>query len=123
MLKRLCGALCALPLLGVLAPAGAEEKGFLGLSLEVELEGTLASPLLREAKVVKVLSASPAANAGIQRGDRIVEVEGRAVAGANAYELQKLMQREVGEPLRMRLARGGAEPFDVTLIPAVARPQ
>ena len=123
MLKRLCRALCALLLLGVLAPAGAGEKGFLGLSLEVELEGTLASPLLREAKVVKVLSASPAANAGIQRGDRIVEVEGRAVAGANAYELQKLMQREVGEPLRMRLARGSAEPFDVTLIPGVARPQ
>jgi C-terminal processing protease CtpA/Prc len=123
MLRRLCGALCALLLLGVLAPAGAGEKGFLGLSLEVELEGTLASPLLREAKVVKVLSASPAANAGIQRGDRIVEVEGRAVAGANAYELQKLMQREVGEPLRMRLARGSAEPFDVTLIPGVARPQ
>jgi hypothetical protein len=59
MLKRLCRALCALLLLGVIAPAG----------------------------------------------------------------LQKLMQREVGEPLRMRLARGGAEPFDVTLIPAVARPQ
>jgi C-terminal processing protease CtpA/Prc len=110
-------------LLGATAGVQAGEKGFFGLSLAVELDGTPAAPTLREVKVVKVLTASPAANAGIQRGDLIVEVEGQPVKGGNAYEFEKRMKREVGEPLRLRLQRGGAEPYAVTLVAVVGRPE
>jgi C-terminal processing protease CtpA/Prc len=115
--------LLATLLLALAGTVYAGEKGFFGLSLAVELDGTPASPTLREVKVVKVLIASPAANAGIQRGDLIVEVEGRTVAGSNAYELEKLMKRDVGEPLRLRLQRGSAEPYSVTLVAIVGRPE
>jgi len=113
----------ALVLLSTACGALAGERGFFGLSLAVELDGPATSPILRELKVVKVLTASPAANAGIQRGDLIVEVEGRPVAGAKAFDLQPLMQREVGQPLRLRVQRGTAEPFLVTLTAVAGRPE
>jgi C-terminal processing protease CtpA/Prc len=120
---RLRRMIAALLLLGApLAWVVAAEKGFFGLSLEVALDGAV-YPTLREVKVVKVLTASPAANAGLQRGDLIVEVEGHPVAGAKASELQALIQREVGQPLRLRVQRGNMEPFTVTLIAVVARPE
>jgi len=123
MLRLPVVVFAALLLLGTACGALAGERGFFGLSLAVELDGPATSPILRELKVVKVLTASPAANAGIQRGDLIVEVEGRPVAGAKAFDLQPLMQREVGQPLRLRVQRGTAEPFSVTLIAVVGRPE
>jgi C-terminal processing protease CtpA/Prc len=116
-------ALALVLLLAVALGAIAGGRGFFGFSLAVELDGSATNPLLRKVKVVKVLTASPAANAGIQRGDVIVEVEGRAVAGGKALELQSLMRREVGPPLRLRVQRGSAEPFSVTLVADVARPE
>jgi S1-C subfamily serine protease len=110
-------------LLVLVATAGAAERGFFGLSLAIELDGSAVNPTLREVKVVKVLTASPAANGGIQRGDLIIEVEGHPVMGARALELQGLMQRQVGQALRLRIQRGSAEPFPVTLIAVVGRPE
>jgi len=123
MLRLPVVALVVLLLAGTALGALAGERGFFGLSLAVELDGASTSPSLRELKVVKVLTASPAASAGIQRGDLIVEVEGHPVAGAKALDLQALMQREVGQPLRLRVQRGTAEPFSVTLIAVVGRPE
>jgi len=110
-------------LAGCASAAIAGERGFFGLSLAVELDGSTTSPTLREVKVVKVLTASPAAEAGIQRGDLIVEVEGRQVTGASALELQALMQRDVGQPLRLTIQRGKAAPIGVTMTAVVARPE
>jgi hypothetical protein len=45
------------------------------------------------------------------------------VAGANAFELPGLMQREIGEPSRLLIQRGSGEPFAVTLIAVVGRPE
>jgi C-terminal processing protease CtpA/Prc len=123
LILRLLFVAIALLLLAISPAARASEKGFFGLSLSLELDGSETKPTLREVKIVKVLNASPAANAGLQRGDLIVAVEGRNVAGANALELQGLMQREIGQPLRLLIQRGSAEPFVVTLIAVVARPE
>ena len=126
MTVRLLSIVMVLLLLAAPLCASTAEKGFFGLSLSIELDGSAngsANPTLREVKIVKVLTASPAANAGLQRGDLIVEVEGRKVVGANAQELQGLMQREIGQPLRLLIQRGGAEPFPVTLIAVVGRPE
>jgi C-terminal processing protease CtpA/Prc len=122
MLMHLRTVAIGLLLLAGFAGALAGERGFFGLSLAVELEVSTANPTLREVKVVKVLTASPAAEAGIQRGDLIVEVEGRPIAGASAVEMQA-MQRDVGQPLRLSVQRGKAAPFPVTLIAVVARPE
>ena len=50
---------------------------------------------------------SPAAQAGIQKGDRIVAVDGRAV---NAWEdLSGAIKQSAGEPLALRVQRSGQE--------------
>ncbi|MBS3967575.1 MAG: PDZ domain-containing protein [Truepera sp.] len=65
--------------------------------------------------VLEVLPDSPAAGAGLRRGDRILALEGRYLFGpdrvAKLYEAQGR-----GEPTRMRLERVG-ERFSVTLKP------
>jgi putative serine protease PepD len=123
LILRLLSIVIAFVLLAAPPGASTAEKGFFGLSLSVELDGSQTNPTLREVKIVKVLTASPAANAGLQRGDLIVAVEGRKVVGANAQELQGLMQRDIGQPLRLLIQRGNAEPFPVTLIAVVGRPE
>ena len=123
MLRRTFTAVCAALCVAGAGTVRADEKGFFGLSLAVELDGTPQAPTLREAKVVKVLTGSPAAGAGIQRGDVIVEVEGRAIVGGNAYEFDRLMKKNVGEPLRLRLQRGSAAPYAVTLVAVIGRPE
>jgi len=111
-------ALAALPF-----PAPAAGAGFFGLSLAVELDGAQTNPTLRAVRIVKVLTASPAANAGLRRGDAILAIEDRLLLGVEAVELGTLLRREVGQPLRLRIQRGNAEPFSVTLIAEVARPE
>ena len=111
-------AVAALP-----ATALAAGAGFVGLSLAVELDGAQTNPTLRAVRIAKVLTASPAANAGLQRGDAILAIDDRLLLGVEAAELGTLMHREVGQPLRLRIKRGDTEPFSVTLIAAVARPE
>jgi S1-C subfamily serine protease len=57
-------------------------------------------------EVVEVMSGSPAEQAGVQKGDLILDVNGSAVADSG--DLQRLMGGEViGKPLRLRVLRGG----------------
>ena len=50
---------------------------------------------------------SPAAQAGIAKGDRIVEVDGRGIK--NWEELSKLIKESQGKPLNLRIQRDGRE--------------
>jgi regulator of sigma E protease len=50
---------------------------------------------------------SPAAQAGIQKGDRIVAVDGQAVTGWD--DLSSAIKQSSGKPLGLRIQRGGQE--------------
>ncbi|MDM9385605.1 HhoA/HhoB/HtrA family serine endopeptidase [Chlorogloeopsis sp. ULAP01] len=55
--------------------------------------------------VVRVLPNSPAANAGIRRGDVIVQVEGQSITSAD--QLQNIVEdSRVGQVLQVRIQRG-----------------
>lgn len=110
-------------LFALTAPLGyaAPERGYFGLSVSIDAEG-LFSPVLRSVAVKEVRPLSPAAQAGIVAGDQVIEVEGRAVAGAKAKELEPVMAKAVGESLRLKLKRPNGEAYDVTLI-AAAKPK
>ena len=70
--------------------------------------------------MAKVAPASPAAAADVASGDAIVAVQGIVVDGAKADDL-KATAVPIGNPLRLSVKRGNAEPHEVTLV-AVAKP-
>jgi predicted metalloprotease with PDZ domain len=121
--RKFCaGIFVSLSLALGLAPVAAEEeRGFLGFSVQVDGEGFFLNPTLRSATIASVSASSPAARAGIAPKDRIVEVEGHAVAGAKGNDLEPLLKKAPGQSLRLKLKRANGEEYEVTLV-AVARP-
>lgn len=66
-------------------------------------------------EVTDVVDASPAASAGLVRGDIILEALGVPIEGVG--DLQRLMAAEqIGRPIAIRILRGG-EQVDVTVTP------
>ncbi|VXD24741.1 putative serine protease HhoA [Planktothrix serta PCC 8927] len=55
--------------------------------------------------VVQIIPNSPAANAGLRRGDVITEIDGQAIISAE--QLQRLVEKsKIGQPLKVTLHRG-----------------
>jgi serine protease Do len=69
-----------------------------------------------DAVIDRVRLNSPAAKAGLQKDDRIVSVEGRAV-GSVAQLRQVLGRKYAGDALRLEIARGDMKlPIELTLV-------
>ncbi len=99
----------------------AEEKGWFGLAFNVETEGFSFNPTIQSVKIEKVVTASPAAQAGLAAGDVVVSLQGVAIAGAKADDLKAAMKKSVGETLRMKVKHGAAEPTEIQMV-AIAKP-
>lgn len=69
---------------------------------------------LPAAVVGDVLAGGPAANAGIEPGDRVVAIQGEPVRYWE--ELEQAVQESVGKELRLRLRRGDKE-FEKYIVP------
>jgi regulator of sigma E protease len=65
-------------------------------------------------EIGEVMADSPAMQAGLQKGDRIIAVDGQPVG--QWQELVHIIHRHANVPLRLRVQRGGQE-FDVTVTP------
>ena len=103
-----------------LASAGRVERGWLGVSIQ-EMTPALAQGLGLEggkgALVAQVTEGSPAARAGLQQGDLIVELEGRAVT--RTEDLPRLVaDLPVGRQVPIKLLREGKT---LTLTATIAR--
>jgi C-terminal processing protease CtpA/Prc len=101
-----------------IASAVAAEKGYIGLSVSIDADGIF-HPTLKSAVVHDVAPGSPAAAAGLAKGDQLVEVEGRTVAGAKAEDLKPYLSRNAGEALRLKVRKPSGEVVDVTIVAAV----
>jgi C-terminal processing protease CtpA/Prc len=121
VLRHLCAAmlLAAMAAMGPNAGYAADEKGWFGLAMAIDVEGNPLNPKLRSIKVDKIIPASPAASAGIAQGDEILEVEGIRVAGASADAVKTAVQKKVGETLHLKVQRGTEPPRTVSLIAAL----
>jgi S1-C subfamily serine protease len=62
-------------------------------------------PEINGVLVVQVMPSSPAADAGLRRGDVIVEIDGKAVTTAEQLQVAVENSR-IGQPLRFRVQRG-----------------
>lgn len=116
-----CAIWLSLGLVGAQASAQSA-KGWFGFLIAIESEGWALNPAVRSATVREVVAGSPAAAHPIAAGDQIVEIDGQAVTGRKARELQPLVEKAVGEQLDLKLKRPNGEIFSVKLV-AVARPE
>ena len=82
---------------------------FGGLGIEVTMENGVV-------KVVSPIDETPAARAGVQSGDLIVEIDGQQVMGMSLNEAVDKMRGRVGTSINLTIVRSGApEPVRVTL--------
>jgi serine protease DegQ len=84
------------PLMGLKAAAPPETRGFLGIEL-ADKDGAVL--------IQKVLAKGPAAEGGLQAGDRIQEINGKEVKAA--ADIRRLTARVLaGQPVRFTVQRG-----------------
>ena len=103
------------------AQAQSDPKpGGFGLAVEVDVDGVF-SPTLRSVTVKSVSAGRPAAMAGIAAGDQIVEIDGKAIAGSKAKEMEKSMKKNVGETMNVKIKKPDGQILAMTLV-ASAKP-
>lgn len=66
--------------------------------------------------VEDVIPDSPAAGAGVRRGDRLLEVNGVFVSSLKFEDIKRALRAEPGTQVRLRLQTDGQAPREVTLI-------
>jgi M6 family metalloprotease-like protein len=90
------------------------QAGFLGVSVDFDNEGRLV--------VVSVAGDSPAAQAGIEPGDALVEIDGHEVR--QAVELRELLlSKSAGDEIKLAVARGDETREFATKLGATSRPK
>ncbi len=86
-----------------------QTKGsFGGLGIEVTMEDGWV-------KVVSPIDGTPAARAGLQPGDLITKLDGKAVMGMSLQEAVKKMRGPVGSDITLTIRRNDEAPFKVTI--------
>ncbi len=81
---------------------------FGGLGIEVGMEDGVV-------RVVAPIDDTPAARAGIQAGDYIIRLDGKAVQGMSLADAIGMMRGKPGTKIVITLLRKGEEPRDITL--------
>ncbi len=81
---------------------------FGGIGIELTLEGKVP-------EVIAPIDGTPAANAGIEPGDRIVKIDGQPTTGMDVERVVKLLRGSPGSRVTLQIARTQRAPFDVTL--------
>src|SRR4029453_17845016 len=89
---------------------------FGGLGIEVTMENGLV-------KVVSPIDDTPAARAGIQPGDFIIELDGQPVVGLTLNQAVDKMRGPVNSKIQLTLQRGDQAPFKVKLARALIKTQ
>jgi carboxyl-terminal processing protease len=87
---------------------------FGGIGVELTLEGKVP-------EVISPIDGTPAANAGIEPGDRIVKIDGQPTTGMDVEEIVKRLRGAAGSRVILTIARNDRGPFDVPLTRDVIR--
>jgi carboxyl-terminal processing protease len=77
----------------------------------VQLSGDSARPT-----VGAVIANTPAAEAGLRRGDQILAVDGKTTAGETVAQTVARVRGPEGEPVTLTIGRSGVADFDVTIV-------
>lgn len=91
-----------------LASQTAGQLSGVGVRLESDETGT-------RVRVVEVLKESPALEAGLQTGDRILQIDGRSTKGMSPENAAKLLRGEVGSYVKIKIQRLSDQTQELTL--------
>ena len=105
-------------LLSLTSAVWAGERGYFGFNPEIDAEGMFWNPTLRSVTIAKVSPKSPADAAGMKQGDAVLEVGGKTIAGAKGKEIQALMEKDIGESIRVKLKHANGEVVEITMVAA-----
>jgi len=89
-----CVVLCALL---VSASVLAADKGKMGFSLDIAVEGGFFNPTLESVKVKSLVAGGAAEKAGLVVGDQILKIAECAIPGCPADDAKDLMKKNKGE--------------------------
>ncbi|HEY1301029.1 MAG TPA: S41 family peptidase, partial [Stellaceae bacterium] len=67
-------------------------------------------------EVIAPIEGTPAANAGIEPGDRIVRIDGQPTTGMDVEAIVKRLRGEAGTRVTLTIARTDRAPFDIGLV-------
>src|SRR5437899_7508600 len=87
---------------------------FGGIGIELTLED-------RVPAVIAPIDGTPAADAGIEPGDRIIKIDAQPTSGMDVEEIVKRLRGIPGTKVILTISRGEGAPFDLTLSRAVIR--
>jgi carboxyl-terminal processing protease len=87
---------------------------FGGIGVELTLEGKVP-------EVISPIDGTPAADSGIEPGDRIVRIDAQPTTGMDVEEIVKRLRGRAGTRVVLTIARTDRTPFDVTLTRNVIR--
>jgi C-terminal processing protease CtpA/Prc len=124
LLRGAWAAICAALWLLALPAAAVDidpNRGRLGFTVYVEVDGSYAKPILKSVRVQEIEPGSPAEASGLKVEDRILQVQGKPLVGANARDVAAMVQVPPGERLRLVVRSTDGEERDVTIVagPAV----
>ena len=87
---------------------------FGGIGVELTLEGKVP-------EVISPIDGTPAAEAGIEPGDRIVKIDTQATTGMDVEEIVKRLRGVPGSRVALTISRNDRSPFEVVLTRNVIR--
>ena len=82
-----------------------------GIGLQLSLD-----EVTQEIVTLDTIPNSPALRAGLQSGDRILEIDGQSTRGMDVERAASLIRGEVGTSVILKVERNGEAPFEVTLV-------
>jgi carboxyl-terminal processing protease len=74
-----------------------------------------AHPRTKQLVVAEAIENSPASKAGIKSGDTIIAIDGKSTKNMTLDGAISLIRGEIGKSITLKIARGGANPFDIPL--------
>ncbi len=93
-----------------------ENPGGIGVHLDIKGSGPMDAMTVKSLTVEKVAKHSPAARAGLQIGDQIIEIDGQTVEGSNGDAMGHAMHKSVGSKVTIVVRQAGGSLRKITMV-------
>lgn len=94
----------------------AADKGKIGLSLDIAVEGGFFNPTLSSVKVKQLVAGGAAGKAGVLVGDQILKIADCAIPGCPADDAKDLLKKNKGESVSFLIKQADGAQLTKTVI-------